>query len=774
MANSTLIRKFIFFLFVSSILPLILLGSISYNVSKNTINEQARRYTIENLEEQKKYMELLMEEVESLIANISSIEDIKSVLDEDIDNDIYTKLATQAKIGYILSGYTHLNGLVSIDIFSQNNNHYHVGDTLNVESINHELKDSIYQQVEDSSKPVSWFGIEDNVNKNSKHQKVITIGKALRIFDSRTLEEKTAGVLLVNYSVESFYSHFSKDNLGEGSYTMIMDSKNRLVFFSDKTKLSSLVDSSFVNKLAGPQGSFTEQINDRQMLITYNRSEKSGWLIVSLIPNRTLMVGSISIRNNTLIILGLCLIIVLFAAVLISRKVVTPINRITSRFKLIQQGAVDTSLSINETSNDEIGELTKWFNTFINSLVAKQKIEEELRIAHRDLEKRVETRTAELAVTNQSLLKEIAFREQSEQELRHLSLHDTLTGLHNRFSFNERMQDLKTKAYSNLSIIVFDVDGLKLVNDSMGHHIGDFLLINTANIIKESVREFDFVARIGGDEFAVILNTNDKKVVENICVIIRNAVKEYNEENSHLPLSISMGYSICLGPSQTPDEIFKQADNNMYREKLFQRNSTRSAIVNTMMKALEERDFITEGHVERVQTLIVQMGIKLGFTERSLTDLRLFSQFHDIGKVGIPDKILLKPGALTPEEKTIMQRHSEIGYRIAQSAPDLSPIADWILKHHEWWDGSGYPLGLSGEEIPLECRILSIVDAYDAMTSDRPYRKAMTRKETIQELLKYAGSQFEPNLLRLFIDMLNEYYPDLNIQQRDIFNKKTG
>jgi len=769
MSNSTLLRKFVIFLLISSIIPLVLLGAISYNVSKKTISEQARKYQIENVSEQKEYMELLMEEVESLIANISSIEDIKNVLNQDIENDLYTKLATQAKIGYILSGYTHINGLVSIDIFTKNNNHYHVGDTLNTESINKEVRDGIMLEVAGSSKQVVWSGIEDNVNENSQHQRVITAGKALKVIDSKTLEEKVAGLLVINYSIDSFYNHFSTNDLGKGSYMMILDSKNRLVFFPDKEKIGSILDSSFVKKLSGSEGSFTERINDRQMLVTYNRSQKYNWLLVSLVPISTLMVGSISIRNNTLIILGLCLIIVLLTALFFSKKVVGPINRITRRFKEIQNGSLDTTLIIKETTNDEIGELTKWFNTFLNSLLVKKKMEEELRAAHDELEKRVEIRTAELADTNQSLLQEIASREKSERELRYLSLHDPLTGLNNRFSFEEKMEKIRKSSCCNFSIIVFDVDGLKLVNDSMGHNIGDLLLVKTAQIIRESVRENDFVARIGGDEFAVILNTNDKNFVENICNRIRKAVQNYNQENSHLPLSISIGNSICLNHSNQPDEIFKEADNNMYREKLYQSNSTRSSIVNTMMKALEERDFITEGHVERVQNLIVQMGLKLGFTERQLTDLRLLSQFHDIGKVGIPDKILLKPEALTKEETAIMRRHPEIGYRIAQSAPDLAPIADWILKHHEWWDGNGYPLGLSGEDIPQECRILLIVDAYDAMTSDRPYRKALTKEKAIEELLKFSGIQFDPGLVQLFIGIINNSTDD--IKSPEIYKK---
>jgi HD-GYP domain-containing protein (c-di-GMP phosphodiesterase class II) len=175
-----------------------------------------------------------------------------------------------------------------------------------------------------------------------------------------------------------------------------------------------------------------------------------------------------------------------------------------------------------------------------------------------------------------------------------------------------------------------------------------------------------------------------------------------------------------------------------------------------MMRALKARDFITEGHADRLQVLVVRMARVLELPERTVNDLRLLAQFHDIGKVGVPDSILFKKGSLSKAEYSIMQRHCEIGHRIALSAPELVLIADWILKHHEWWNGEGYPLGLKGDEIPLECRILALADAYDAMTSDRPYRKAMSHEEAVSEIKRHAGTQFDPNLVPRFLEILDE------------------
>ncbi|MDU2063917.1 MAG: diguanylate cyclase [Sporomusaceae bacterium] len=352
----------------------------------------------------------------------------------------------------------------------------------------------------------------------------------------------------------------------------------------------------------------------------------------------------------------------------------------------------------------------------------------------------------------------LANTEDGRDRFRYLSQHDFLTELYNRSYFEAEMLRLSQEKYAPIGIIVGDIDGLKLVNDTLGNETGDVLLMIAAGLLREAAPPQVCVARTGGDEFAILLPNTTLAALEIIAKEIRYKTALINQTQQSLNLSLSIGYALSdCNPHPDLIACYKQADTHMYREKLHRNKSARSSIVQTAMKLLEARDFITEGHADRMQDLAEALGELLALPQESLSDLRLLAQFHDIGKIGIPDRILFKPDSLTTEEYSEMQRHCEIGYRIAYSAPDLIPIAEQILKHHEWWNGQGYPFGLAGEEIPLACRILSIVDAYDAMTSDRPYRKAMPSEQALQELQRCAGKQFDPTLVEVFTELIKKH-----------------
>lgn len=355
-----------------------------------------------------------------------------------------------------------------------------------------------------------------------------------------------------------------------------------------------------------------------------------------------------------------------------------------------------------------------------------------------------------------TIFSDITDRKRIEEKLLHLGIYDALTGLYNRTFFEEQMKNYDLRI-AEAGIIVCDLNGLKIINDSFGHQTGDSLLMAAANVLSSSLRTTDIVARIGGDEFAILLPYARKLEVEIICQRIRKAVDDYNDNSPTAPLSISLGYAIAHDTITTSmADLFKEADNNMYREKMQNRHKTREAIINSFMTSLETRDFIKDGHLDRLKEMVQTVGKTLRLPSEICDKLNLLAQYHDLGKIGISETVLFKNTVLNSREIKEIQWHSELGSRIANSTSEFIPIGDLILKHHEKWDGSGYPLGLSGENIPLECRIFSLADAFDAMVTPRPYRKPISKARAIMEIKRCAGTHFDPALIDPFINALTQ------------------
>lgn len=349
---------------------------------------------------------------------------------------------------------------------------------------------------------------------------------------------------------------------------------------------------------------------------------------------------------------------------------------------------------------------------------------------------------------------DISERIRHEEEISFLSYHDYLTGLYNRIFFEAEKKRLNQKEFLPISIIMGDLNGLKLINDAFGHEEGDNLLIEIGKILRESCREQDIIARIGGDEFCILLPNTDGTETQMVCSKIYKACdnyKYYNKGKSFYP-SISIGHSTKYEEEESIDVILKNAEDFMSRQKLLESKSTHSSIITYIRTSIFEKSQETEEHAERLAMMAKEIGKAIGLKDEKMDELELLATLHDIGKISIDANILTKPGKLTEDEWGIMKKHPEIGYRITMASYELMPIAFYIQCHHERWDGKGYPQGLKGDEIPLLSRIIAIVDSFDAMTNDRPYRKAMSLASAIDEIRSNSGYQFDPTLTKVFIE----------------------
>jgi len=336
-----------------------------------------------------------------------------------------------------------------------------------------------------------------------------------------------------------------------------------------------------------------------------------------------------------------------------------------------------------------------------------------------------------------------------QDEIDFINCHDYLTGLYNRRYFAEMLKKYDEKKYYPLGIMNFDLNGLKILNDAYGHLYGDTALRQVGEVLLDSFKEQDIVSRIGGDEFAAIIPNTSYEEIEKIKNKIRNEISQITVENIHL--SMAIGFDLKYDEQANIQDIIRFAENKMYRTKLSEGMSVRNNAIRAIHKTLTDKYKEERIHSERVSALCKAVGMKLGIKNEDLNELSMAGMYHDIGKISIPDAILDKPGALTNEEYEIMKTHTESGYQILKAADEYSNLAEYALSHHERWDGKGYPRGLKETEIPLYARIISVCDSFEAMTTDRPYKKKLLKKQAVAEMIKCSGTQFDPVLTKLFV-----------------------
>ncbi len=354
--------------------------------------------------------------------------------------------------------------------------------------------------------------------------------------------------------------------------------------------------------------------------------------------------------------------------------------------------------------------------------------------------------------SDQFILNFIDVTEKSKQlkQIEFLSFHDELTGIYNRRFFEEEMKRMDTKRNLPLSLIMGDVNGLKLINDSFGHKNGDALLKKTANAIKEGCRGDDVIARIGGDEFVVILpNSNEVKAME---IINRISGIINKEQIMGINISVSFGFGTKTDSAQNLRDILKDAEDHLYKQKLYESSSMRNETIKLISNTLHAKNSRELIHSQKVSELCEALSSKMGFSDDAVKVIKLAGLMHDIGKIGIEDKVLNKHGKLNDDEYLEVKRHPEIGYRILSSVNEFSELSEYVLQHHENWDGSGYPQGLKGEAIKIEARIIGVADAYAAMTNARTYGTIRSNENAVGEIKRCAGTQFDPTIAKVFVE----------------------
>ncbi len=345
------------------------------------------------------------------------------------------------------------------------------------------------------------------------------------------------------------------------------------------------------------------------------------------------------------------------------------------------------------------------------------------------------------------------------EHMKYISSYDELTGVFNSRYFSDLLKNYNLKKNPLVTVVVLDVNGFKSINDNYGYRLGDKLLTELSNALTSITLPNKIVARIAGDEFAVVLPNVTKEEAENI-------FEKFNAdclEKRVFELSFSISFGIDTAVTETDNllQISKFAEELLYKQKIYTSSGQKDNTIELINSTLLAKNKREQLHSNRVSELCVEMAIALGWSKLEQNKIRTAGLLHDIGKIGISDAILNKPGLLNEVEYSELRTHPEIGYRILQSSKNLKELSEYVYSHHEKWDGTGYPRRLKGTEIVIEARIIAIVDAYDAITSSRSYRDGLPKEIAINELITCKNTQFDPELVDIFIEkVLHEKLED--------------
>ncbi len=467
---------------------------------------------------------------------------------------------------------------------------------------------------------------------------------------------------------------------------------------------------------------------------------------------------------------GLLLLLVLY--VFLNWLLLRPISILKHSAKAIERGWLHTRITLKRS--DELGELADAFNGMIDTLEKRDKENQELQQRLRQQYDQAQT----MAIT------------------------DPVTGLYNHLYFQDRLAnelERSNRFGMPVALLFGDIDHFKVLNDSFGHQFGDRVLREMADILKNTVREVDIVARYGGEEFAVILPGTDAQGGQYIAERIRRAIAEHNffgnNPNLRQEITISIGVAAYPEDGRSREDLVWKADRSMYYAKRLGRNQVRTYgelteiresepqnvdqetlseeifldLVHSLASAVDAKDYYDCSHSESVSRYATAIARAMGISGRQLREISIAGLLHDVGKIGIRNSFLSKPGPLNDEEWQKVRQHPSIGGKILKRIVTLGHIVSLVTSHHENYDGIGYPFGMKGSDIPLGARIITVADAYHAMISDRPYRRAKTHGEAIVELRRNAGKQFDPEVIEAFVTALEH---DLTANSRGVVASK--
>lgn len=524
-------------------------------------------------------------------------------------------------------------------------------------------------------------------------------------------------------------------------------------------------------------------LNALQTLIDFN-----GQLVTSVQDAITLEVNKLIF---TTILAVLCVLLGIGGVGwLVSSTMVRRLQKLRAMVQSIGKGQVNARLAV--VGCDEITDVSLAVNNMLDTIVGLLD----------------ETRSQRDALANAEEQRRLHEELQSQHEalnkahiqLEALATTDPLTGLPNHRMVMKKIEEELILSHNTLdaedacAVLFIDIDHFKRINDTWGHQAGDAILHEVASRLRNTLRQDDFVGRYGGEEFAVVLSHIDLSGAEAIAERLRIALNIYpctwatEEESIDIAVTGSIGVAIYGLDGTTREALIEAADRAMYHAKHNGRNRVCSAVeegilgeniqlpttadiaptadaiaVQALTAVARVHDQGTSSHAQRMVAMAEATARALGRSEEEIHLVRLAALLHDIGKISIPGEILHKPGPLTEDEWNVMRRHPDIGRQIlVQAGGKFELLSHMVVAHHERWDGSGYPYGLSKESIPLGARILSVVDSYDAMTSRRPYREPMPVEQARAELQHCAGSQFDPNVVQAFLQVLDEQLLTIN------------